>query len=36
MRGSEVGDEEGQEWGRKGGSWGKVVEKGGKGSKVGD
>jgi len=28
----EVGDE----WGRKGGSWGKVVEKGGKGSKVGD
>jgi hypothetical protein len=28
----EVGDK----WGRKGESWGKVVEKGGKGSKVGD
>jgi hypothetical protein len=33
-----VGDEieVGYEWGRKGRTWGKVVEKGGKGSKVGD
>jgi hypothetical protein len=26
----------GKKWGRKGRLWGKVVEKGGKGSKVGD